>query len=50
MTGYLNAVLANVIHTGRAFNTKLLTTYLQKMGVGFGGCNGGLAADYFLYA
>ena len=51
MTGYLNAVLANVIHTGRAFNTKLLTTYLQNMGVEFGGCDGGLASRYyFLYA
>jgi hypothetical protein len=37
MTGYLNAVLANVIHYSRTFNTKLLTTYLQNMGVGFGG-------------
>jgi hypothetical protein len=49
MTGYLNAVLANVIHTGRAFNTKLLTTYLQNMGVEFGGCDGGLAADTIFY-
>jgi hypothetical protein len=49
MTGYLNAVLANDIHTGRAFNTKLLTTYLQNMGVGFGGCDGGLASDTIFY-
>jgi hypothetical protein len=49
MTGYLNALLANVIHNSRAFNTKLLTTYLQNMGVGFGGCDGGLAADTIFY-
>ena len=49
MTGYLNAVLANVIHNGIEFNTKLLTTYLQNMGVGFAGCDGGLAADSIFY-
>jgi len=49
MTGYLNAVLANVIHNGSAFNTKLLTTYLQNMGLKFGGCDGGLAADIIFY-
>jgi hypothetical protein len=49
MTGYLNAVLASVIHTDRAFNTKLLTTYLQNMGVEFGGCDGSLAADTIFY-
>jgi hypothetical protein len=49
MTGYLNAVLANVIHNGSAFNTKLLTTNLQNMGVGFGGCDGGVAADSIFY-
>jgi|SRR5215831_6510467 len=49
MTGYLNAVLASVIHNGRAFSTKLLTTYLQNMGVGFGGCDGGVAADSIFY-
>jgi hypothetical protein len=49
MTGYLNAVLASVIHNGSAFNTKRLTTYLQNMGVGFGGCDGGLAADTIFY-
>ena len=49
MTGYLNAVLASVIHNGRAFNTKLLTTYLENMGVGFGGCDGGVAADRIFY-
>jgi hypothetical protein len=49
MTGYLNAVLASVIHNGSAFNTKLLTTYLQNLGVGFGGCDGGLAADTIFY-
>jgi hypothetical protein len=46
---YLNAVLASVIHNSRAFNTKLLTTYLQNMGVGFGGCDGGVAADSIFY-
>jgi hypothetical protein len=49
MTGYLNAVLANVIHNGSEFNTKLLTRYLQNMGVGFAGCDGGLAADSIFY-
>ena len=49
MTGYLNAVLASVIHNGSAFNTKLLATYLQNLGVGFGGCDGGLAADIIFY-
>ena len=50
MTGYLNSVLASVIHNGSAFNTKLLATYLQNLGVGFGGCDGGLASRYyFLY-
>jgi hypothetical protein len=49
MTGYLNAVLASVIHNGSAFNTKLLATYLQNLGVGFGGCDGGVAADIIFY-
>jgi hypothetical protein len=49
MTGNLNAVLSDVIHNGSAFNTKLLTIYLQKKGVGFGGCDGGLAADIIFY-
>lgn len=49
MTGYLNAVLADVIHNGRAFDTKLLTIYLQNMGIQFSGCDGGLIADTIFY-
>jgi hypothetical protein len=49
MTGDLNAVLTSVIHNGSAFNTKLLTTYLQNIGVAFGGCDGGVAADTIFY-